>query len=86
MSIFIHPTADVADSAVIGDGTRIWSLCQVRDGAQLGANCIVGRNSFIDLHVEVGANVKIQNNCSLYEGVTLEDGVFIGPHVTFTTD
>ena len=86
MSVFIHPTADVSDSAVIGDGTRIWSLCQVRDGAQLGANCIVGRNSFIDVHVEVGANVKIQNNCSLYEGVVIEDGVFIGPHVTFTND
>ena len=86
MSVFIHPTADVSDSAAIGDGTRIWSLCQVRDGAQLGSNCIVGRNSFIDVHVEVGANVKIQNNCSLYEGVTLEDGVFIGPHVTFTND
>lgn len=86
MSVFVHATAEVSDSATIGDGTRIWSLCQIRDGARLGANCIVGRNSFIDVNVEVGANVKIQNNCSLYEGVQLEDGVFIGPHVTFTND
>lgn len=86
MTVYIHPTADVSESAVIGEGTRIWSLCQVRDGARLGANCIVGRNSFIDVHVAVGDNVKIQNNCSIYEGVTLEDGVFIGPHVTFTND
>lgn len=85
-SVFIHATAEVASSAIIGEGTRIWSLCQVRDGAVLGDHCIVGRNSFIDLHVQIGANVKIQNNCSLYEGVTLEDGVFIGPHVTFTND
>jgi len=34
----------------------------------------------------VGDNVKVQNNASLYEGVRLEDGVFIGPHVIFTND
>jgi Acetyltransferase (isoleucine patch superfamily) len=36
--------------------------------------------------VVVGDRVKIQNNASLYHGVTVEDGVFIGPHVCFTND
>jgi acetyltransferase-like isoleucine patch superfamily enzyme len=82
----IHPTADVASSAVIGEGTRIWSNVQIRDGARIGRNCVFGRNSFVDLDVVVGDNVKVQNNASLYEGLTVADGVFIGPHVIFTND
>jgi acetyltransferase-like isoleucine patch superfamily enzyme len=34
----------------------------------------------------VGERVKIQNRASLYPGLTVEDGVFIGPHVAFTND
>ena len=83
---FIHPSADVADDAVIGDDTRIWSNVQVRPGAIIGRNCTFGRNSFVDLGVTVGDNVKVQNNASLYEGLAVEDGVFIGPHVIFTND
>jgi UDP-2-acetamido-3-amino-2,3-dideoxy-glucuronate N-acetyltransferase len=33
-----------------------------------------------------GNNVKIQNGISVYHGVTLEDGVFCGPHCVFTND
>ena len=29
---------------------------------------------------------KLQNRASVYHGVTLEDGVFVGPHVVFTND
>jgi UDP-2-acetamido-3-amino-2,3-dideoxy-glucuronate N-acetyltransferase len=34
--------------------------------------------------VVVGSNCKIQNNVSVYEGVTLEDNVFCGPSMVFT--
>ncbi len=34
--------------------------------------------------MSIGANVKIQNNVSVYEGVTLEDDVFCGPSIVFT--
>jgi acetyltransferase-like isoleucine patch superfamily enzyme len=40
----------------------------------------------VDVDVVVGDNVKIQNNASLYEGVEVGDGAFIGPHVIFTND
>ena len=36
--------------------------------------------------VHIGNNVKIQNGISVYHGVTLEDGVFCGPHCVFTND
>lgn len=82
----IHPTADVAPTAEIGEGTRVWANVQIRDGAKLGTNCIVGRNVYIENDVVVGNNVKIQNNASLYHDLLIEDGVFIGPHVIFTND
>ena len=35
---------------------------------------------------KICSNVKIQNNCSIYHGSEIEDGVFIGPHVCLTND
>lgn len=85
MSI-IHPTADVSPQAVIGAGTRVWANVQIRERATIGRNCIIGRNCYVECDVVVGDNVKIQNNASLYVGLSVEDGVFIGPHVVFTND
>lgn len=82
----VHPTADVSPAAEIGAGTRVWSHVQIRERAHVGANCIIARNVYIECDVAVGDNVKIQNNASLYTGLTVEDGVFIGPHVIFTND
>jgi UDP-2-acetamido-3-amino-2,3-dideoxy-glucuronate N-acetyltransferase len=84
--VFIHPTADVSDDAVVGSGTRIWHQAQVREGARIGGNCILGKNVYIDFRVEIGSNVKVQNNANIYHGVTIEDDVFIGPGVTLTND
>ena len=66
---FVHPTAVVEPGASIGAGTKVWSNVQVRPGARVGRTCILGRNSFVDVDVRVGDNVKVQNNASLYEGV-----------------
>ncbi len=38
----------------------------------------------IDKGVVLGNGVKVQNNVSIYEGVSCEDDVFIGPSVVFT--
>ncbi|MEO7912514.1 MAG: acyltransferase [Roseiflexaceae bacterium] len=84
--IKIHPDADVSPDATIGEGTIIWRNTQIREQARLGQRCIVGQNVYIDIAVVLGDNVKIQNNASLYHGLELEDGVFVGPHVIFTND
>lgn len=86
MATFIHSTVDIAQTAKIGENTKIWSLTQVREHAIIGENCIIGRNAFIDEGVKLGNNCKIQNNALLYAGVELEDGVFVGPAVCFTND
>lgn len=82
----VHPSADVAPDATIGEGTQVWANVQIRPGAKVGQRCVIGRHAFIDLGVTVGSDVKIQNNAALYEGVSIADGVFIGPHVVFTND
>jgi acetyltransferase-like isoleucine patch superfamily enzyme len=82
----VHPTADVEDDVEIGAATAIWHRAQVRAGARLGAECIVGKDVFIDLGVQIGDRVKIQNGALVYHGVTVEDGVFIGPGAILTND
>lgn len=82
----VAATADVDPSAVIGEGTRIWHLAQVREDASLGSGCIVGRGAYVGPGVVIGDNVKLQNYALVYEPAKLEDGVFIGPAAVLTND
>jgi UDP-2-acetamido-3-amino-2,3-dideoxy-glucuronate N-acetyltransferase len=47
-------------------------------------DCIIGQNVAIGPDVTVGNRCKIQNNVSVYKGVTLEDDIFCGPSSVFT--
>lgn len=85
-NVIVHSTAEVSPRAQIGDGTRIWHFVQVREGVNIGQNCIVGKDVYIDFDVSIGDNVKIQNSSLVYHGVTIEDGVFVGPRVCLTND
>jgi UDP-2-acetamido-3-amino-2,3-dideoxy-glucuronate N-acetyltransferase len=83
-AFYAHPTAVVDQPSSIGAGTKIWHFCHIMSGARIGERCSLGQNVFVAGGVVVGCNVKIQNNVSLYEGVTLEDDVFCGPSMVFT--
>ncbi len=85
-NVRIHPSAYVADTATIGEGTSIWQHTQVREGAKIGKHCVIGKCVYIGADIVIGDNCKIENHASLHEGVELEDGVFIGPHVVLTND
>lgn len=82
----IAPSADVSERAILGEGTKIWHLAQVREDARLGVNCIVGRGAYVGTGVEIGDNTKIQNYALVYEPAKLGNGVFIGPAVVLTND
>jgi acetyltransferase-like isoleucine patch superfamily enzyme len=86
MAFRVHETADVSPRATIGEGASIWHQAQVREGATVGPGCIIGKGAYIGADVSVGANCKVQNYSCVYEGTTLEDGVFVGPEVVFTND
>lgn len=83
---FIHPSAEVEADVLIGENSKVWHLCHIRRGAQIGSDCVIGRGVFVDAGVQIGNSVKIQNYVSVFHGVTIEDGVFVGPHVCFTND
>ena len=82
----VHRSADVDDSATLGPGTTVWHLAQIREHAQLGNGCIIGRGAYVGPGVIIGNNVKLQNYALVYEPARLEDGVFIGPAVVLTND
>ena len=80
----VHRTAEVEPGALVGEGTRIWHFSHVMPGARIGRDCILGQGVFVAATARIGDRVKIQNNVSVYDAVTLEDDVFCGPSSVFT--
>lgn len=81
----IHSLADV-QSSQIGVGTQIWQFVVVLPHAVIGENCNICSHTFIENDVIIGDEVTIKNGVYLWDGIRVEDRVFIGPNVTFTND
>ncbi|MDE7090258.1 MAG: N-acetyltransferase, partial [Bacteroidales bacterium] len=81
---FVHPTAIVEEGCHIGAGTKIWHFSHIMAGCQIGEVCNIGQNVMVAPGTVLGRNVKVQNNVSIYTGVTCEDDVFLGPSCVFT--
>lgn len=84
--VSVASTAIADETAVIGEGTRIWNFVHVREKAKIGKDCVLADYVYVGRGVKIGDKVKIQNRATIYEGVTIENKVFVGPHVTFTND
>lgn len=82
----VHTGAEVGADVVLGAGSVVWPLAQVREGARLGAGCIIGRGAYVGTAVTMGDNCKLQNYALVYEPAVLEDGVFVGPGAVLTND
>lgn len=85
-NIFIHPNAIVERGVVIGEGTRIEAFAYVMRGVNLGRECQICSGVFIDTGALIGNRVTIQGGAQVWNGVRLEDDVFVGPHATFAND
>lgn len=81
---FAHETSFIDDGASIGNNTKIWHFSHVLSGSSIGKNCSFGQNCVVGPNVKIGSGVKAQNNISIYEGVEIEDDVFLGPSMVFT--
>lgn len=84
--VYIHPSANVSDKALIGEGAKVWINVQIRENACIGAGCILSKDVYVDHAVRIGDLCKIQNSVSIYNGVCIGDDVFVGPNVSFTND
>ena len=83
-TFFAHESAFIDDGVEIGDGTQVWHVSHLMQGSRIGQDCKIGHNVVVGPNAVVGNGVKIQNNVCVYEGVTLEDHVFVGPAAVFT--
>jgi UDP-2-acetamido-3-amino-2,3-dideoxy-glucuronate N-acetyltransferase len=82
---FIHPNA-LCESGSVGEGTRVWAFAHVLPGAKIGRDCNICDHVFIENDVVVGDRVTLKCGVQLWDGLRLEDDVFVGPNATFTND
>lgn len=80
----IHPLADC--QASVPESTRVWQFCVILPEAKIGENCNVCSHCFIENDVEIGNNVTVKCGVQLWDGLRVEDDVFIGANVSFTND
>jgi UDP-2-acetamido-3-amino-2,3-dideoxy-glucuronate N-acetyltransferase len=83
---YVHPTAIVDDGAKVGNGSKIWHYSHVSSNCEIGDDCNIGQNVYIASESKLGKGCKVQNNVSIYSGITCEDYVFLGPSCVLTND
>ena len=81
----IHPLADV-QSKSIGEGTTVWQFVVVLPKSVIGKNCNINCHTFIENDVVIGDRVTVKSGVYLWDGIRVEDDVFIGPNATFVND
>jgi UDP-2-acetamido-3-amino-2,3-dideoxy-glucuronate N-acetyltransferase len=81
--VFVHPQG-LCESTEVGDGTRVWAFAHVLPGAVIGRDCNICDHAFIESGARLGDRVTVKNAVLVWDGVTIEDEVFLGPNVLFT--
>lgn len=76
---------NIAPDVVLGENVKIYDFVNLY-GCTIGDNSKVGTFVEIQRGARVGANCKISSHTFICEGVTIEDGVFVGHHVVFIND
>jgi UDP-2-acetamido-3-amino-2,3-dideoxy-glucuronate N-acetyltransferase len=82
---FVHPLAD-CQSLSLGEGTRVWQFCVILPAASIGEHCNICAHVFIENDVHIGNRVTVKSGVQLWDGLRIQDDVFIGPNVTFCND
>lgn len=85
-NVQIHSLALVDDGAKIGVRSRVWAYAHILPGAVVGDDCNICDHTFIEGQVVLGNRVTVKCGVYLWDGVIVEDDVFIGPAAVFTND
>ena len=81
----IHNLADVL-SKQIGENTNIWQYVVILKDAIIGDDCNICSHVFIENDVVIGNRVTIKSGTQIWDGIRIQDDVFIGPNVCFSND
>jgi acetyltransferase-like isoleucine patch superfamily enzyme len=81
MSDYLSITPDVK----LGENVKLAKFVNLY-GCEVGDNTKIGTFVEIQKKVTIGQNCKISSHTFICEGVTIENGVFIGHGVTFVND
>ena len=81
----IHNLSDVQTDN-IGKNANIWQFSVVLPGAVIGEDCNICSHCFIENEVKIGNRVTLKAGVYLWDGIELEDDVFVGPNATFCND
>ena len=82
---FKHKNA-LVESKNIGNESKIWAFTHILPDAIIGSQCNICDHVFIENNVIVGNRVTIKCGVQLWNGLRVDDDVFIGPNATFTND
>lgn len=82
----IHPQALIDEGASVGRGTRVWAFSHILAGASVGSDCNICDHTLIEGRVTIGDRVTLKSGVYLWDGLVVEDDVFIGPAAVFSND
>lgn len=74
----IHPTAQIAKSAELGESIIIYPYCIVTADSKIGKGCVINAHTSIAHDVVVGEYCTISPNCHIAGGCMIGDNVFMG--------
>ena len=81
----IRPFTTIYAGTAIGNNVQTGQGVSIREDNVIGDNVSIGTDCVLEFGNRIGNHVRIHTGCFL-EWVTIEDDVFIGPHVAFTDD
>ncbi len=75
----------MSSDVVLGKGVKLVGFCNLY-GCEIGDDTKIGTFVEVQKGARIGSRCKISSHTFICEGVTIEDGVFVGHGVTFVND
>ena len=73
----------IAEDVKIGKGTTLKHFIELRKGTVIGEDCEIDSRVSTSGNCRIGDRCKLRYGVIIARGVTIEDDVFLAPHVKF---
>jgi sugar O-acyltransferase (sialic acid O-acetyltransferase NeuD family) len=77
----IHPSAIVAPSVTIGEGSIIFADVVINEFTEIGVNVLINTNVLIEHHCHIDAHICLASGVHLFDTVTINIGASLGENV-----